>query len=91
MNIPEITSIDKALQIFYRNPEIGTKEMEQLFTKKSKSTINRLKRIARNQMLEDDVYTQGMYKLNTASAYKAWRIDVKDLELRRNKLLELGL
>jgi len=91
MNVPAITSIDVALCIYYRNPEIGTAEMLELFARKSKSTINRLKKIARTQMLEDDIYTHGMYKLNTKSAYRAWGLDVEDLETRRNKLIELGL
>ena len=91
INIPEITSLDTAIQIYYRHTEIGTKEMTQLFTKKSKSRINRLKKLAHHQMIEDNIYTYGMYKLNTKSAYKAWRIDVEDLEKRRNKLIELGL
>jgi len=90
-NIPAITNLDTAIQIYYRYPEIGSKEMAQLFTRKSKSTINRLKKVAHNQMLEDNIFTHGMYKLNTKSAYKAWGIDVNDLEKRRNKLLELGL
>ena len=91
MNIPPVTSIDTALFIYYRNPEIGTKEMTELFTRHSKSTINRLKKLVYKQMLKDDVCVHGMYKLNTKSAYKAWGIDVADLENRRNKLLELAL
>ena len=91
MNIPQITDIETALRIFYQYPEIGTREMLLLFTQRSKSTINRLKRLAQKQMLDDKVHTRGMYKVNTKSAYKAWGIDIEDLENRRNKLLELGL
>ncbi len=91
MNIPQISDIDTALRIFYQYPEIGTREMLLLFTQRSKSTINRLKRLAQKQMLDDKVHTHGMYKVNTKSAYKAWGIDIEDLENRRNKLLELGL
>ena len=42
-------------------------------------------------MAEDNVYTYGMYKINTECAYKAWGINVEDLEKRRNKLKKLGL
>ena len=91
INIPEITDIDTAISIYYRYPEISTKEIAQLFRKRSKSTIIRLKKLAQKQMVEDYVYTHGMYKVNTESAYRAWGLDVEDLEKRRNKLQKLGL
>jgi len=91
MNIPQITDIDTAILIYYRYPEIGSKEIAQLFRKHSKSTINRLKKLAQKYMTAENVYTHGMYKLNTECAYRAWGIDVEDLEKRRNKLQKLGL
>jgi len=42
-------------------------------------------------MIKDNIYTHGIYKINTVCAYKAWGIDVEDLEKRRNKLQKLGL
>ena len=89
--IPQVTDLDTAIRIYYRFPEIGTVEMTALFGKKSKSTINKLKNMARLQMIKDDICTNGLYKLNTAAAYRAWGIDVDDLEKRRQKLLKLGL
>ena len=91
INIPQITDIDTAISIYYRYPEIGTKEITQIFRKHSKSTISRLKKSAQKQMTADNIYTYGMYKINTACAYRAWGIDVDDLEKRRNKLQKLGL
>ena len=91
MNIPQISDIDTAIMIYYRYPEIGAKEIVQIFRKRSKSTVSRLKKIAQKRMIEEDIYTNGMYKINTESAYRAWGIDVEDLEKRRNKLQKLGL
>lgn len=91
MNIPQITDLDVALHIYYRYPEIGSKEIQLLFHRHSKSTISRLKKLAKRKMTEDGIYTHGLYKLNTVSAYEAWGIDVKDLEARRSKLQKLGL
>lgn len=91
MNIPQITGIETAIRIYYQYPEIGSKEMAELFTRHSKSTINRLKRLAYEQMIKDDVYGHGMYKVNTTSAFTAWGIDIDDLEKRRSKLKKLGL
>lgn len=75
MNIPQISNIDTALRIFYQYPEIGAREIMELFATCSKSTVNRLKRLAQNRMVEDDVYSHSLYKVHTGSAYKAWSID----------------
>lgn len=91
MNIPQIADIDTAISIYYRYPEISTKEITRLFNKHSKSTISRLKKLAHKQMVEEKVYTHGMYKVNTECAYKSWGLDIEDLEKRRNKLQKLGL
>ena len=91
MNIPQISDIDTAIIIYYRYPEISTKEITRLFNKHSKSTVSRLKKLAQKCMIEDNVYTYGIYKINTVCAYKAWGIDVEDLEKRRSKLQKLGL
>ena len=55
MNIPQITDIDTAIRIYYRYPEIGTKEITQLFKKHSKSTISRLKKLAQKYMVTESV------------------------------------
>jgi len=89
MNIPQLTDIDIAIKIYYLFPEIGSKEIAQLFRKHSKSTINRLKKLAQKYMVAESVYTHGMYKINTECAYKAWGIDIEDLEKRRDKLQKL--
>ncbi len=91
MNIPQITDIDTAIQIYYRYTEIGTKEIEKLFNKHSKSTICRLKKLAQKNMIENNIYSHGLYKVNTECAYKAWGLNIEDLERRRNKLQKLGL
>lgn len=91
MNIPQITNIDTAISMYYRYPEIGTKEIEKLFNKHSKSTISRLKKLAQKCMIEDNIYSHGLYKVNTECAYKAWGLNIQDLEKRRCKLQKLGL
>ena len=91
MNIPKIIDIDTALYIYYRYPEIGTKEVARLFSRRSKSSVYRLKKLVRKRMAEDGIYTHGRYNINTECAYKAWGIDIEDLERRRNKLKKLGV
>ena len=57
MNIPQIIDIDTAISIYYRYPEIGTKEITQLFRKRSKSTVNKLKKLARKNMIKNNIYS----------------------------------
>jgi hypothetical protein len=91
MNIPQITGIDNALQIFYNYAEIGNKEMAELFGKHSPTTFSRLKKIAKSEMSKRDICSHGANKINTEVAFEVWGIDVKDLERRRKKISELNL
>ena len=91
MNIPQITSIDNALRIYYAYSEIGNKEIATLFGRLSSATIVKLKKLAKEEMMIKDEYSYGMYKVNTCIAYDIWGIDVVDLERRRKKLQALEL
>ena len=91
MNIPQIINIETALRIYYANSEIGNSEIKLLFGCLSSSTVARLKRLAKDEMLKRDVMSYGMYKVNTTIAYAVWGINVTDLEKRRKKLKDLEL
>ena len=91
MNIPAVTSIDNALQIYYSHPEIGNTEIKALFGKHSSATISKLKRAVKDKMNEQDTLSYGINKINTSIAYDVWGIDVADLERRRKKLRDLNL
>lgn len=91
MNIPPITSIENALTIYYNNAELGNAEITALFGRHSSATIARLKRLAKDEMLKRDIRSYSLHKVNTSVAYRAWGIDVMDLEKRRKKLKDLEL
>ncbi|MCI9414535.1 MAG: hypothetical protein HFJ79_05070 [Clostridiales bacterium] len=91
IHIPSISSIDKALEIYYRHSEIGNKEMTTLFGKHSTATINRLKQLVKSEMAVRGIRSYCAYSINTKLAFEVWGIDVDDLEKRRGKLLNLGL
>ena len=88
---PAITSIETALQIFYTYPEIGNKEISQLFGKLSSATISKLKKAAKQRMVRENIYSYGTNTVNTKLAYLVWGIDIDDLEHRYKKLKELSL
>jgi len=91
MNIPQITSINEALKIYYNHSEIGNKEISLLFGRLSSATVSRLKKEVKEEMIKQNIFSYGMYKVNTEVAFKLWGIDVNDLERRRKKLKMLEL
>ena len=91
MNIPQITSIDNALRIYYTHSEIGNKEIASLFGRLSSATTAKLKKLAKDEMMNREILSYGMYKINTGIAFDVWGIDVADLEERRKKLKALEL
>ena len=91
MNRPQITNINTALTIFYNYPEIGNKEINSLFGARSSTTISRLKKSVKAEMVKNDVPVYCANKVNTKIAFSVWGIDIQDLEERRKKISELSL
>ena len=91
MYIPSITSIENALKVYYGNGEIGNKEIKYLFGNRSSTTVSRLKRLVRAEMIKRGVPTFSANKINTIIAYELWGIDVVELESRMKKIKELSL
>jgi len=91
MNIPQVTSIDNALKIYYSHSELGNKEITSLFGRLSSATTAKLKKMAKEEMTKREKVSYGIYKINTAIAYDVWGIDVNDLEKRKEKLKALEL
>lgn len=91
MKVKPITSIDTALRIYYTYPEIGNKEIKELFGATSNGTIKSYKNAVQEEQVNRGVKTSQMFTVNTEVAYEVWGIDVADLEKRREKLKKLGL
>ena len=82
MRIPKIASVQKAVEIYYCNLTLGTKEIRELFGGIGHDKIRELKNAARAQMDEDEVPYFGGFEVSTISAYKAWGLDIQDLTER---------
>lgn len=91
MKVKPITSMDKALRIYYTYPEIGNKEIRELFGPLGNSTISNYKKAVREMQTEHGIKTSQMNTVNTEMAYIVWGIDVNDIQARREKLKKLGL
>lgn len=84
------TDIKRLVEIYYENMEISGKEISEVFVNPSKSSIQRLKNLARKQMASDNVKPWDSRKVNTICAYKAWGLDIDDLEKRLAKLNKIN-
>ena len=92
MRIPQIKSLNSAIRLYYSRIELSSKDIKELFMGNiSKPTITRLKKLAREQMIKDDITAWNATCVNTRTAFKAWGLDINDLESRYLKLKELKL
>lgn len=90
VRIPPITSLKTAIKLFYSRTELGNADIEELFGKHSSSTIARIKRKARQRMIEQGTPVWNANRINTKVSYEAWGLDIADLEYRYKKLQELS-
>lgn len=91
MTAKRIKDISVALKIYFENFEIGNAEIEQIFGSMSSATMSKLKKMAREKMVEEEMLQYSAHSVNTKIAYKVWGIDIEDLKKRRKELMKLGL
>lgn len=91
MKVKPFVSINEAIRIYYTYPELGNKEIKELFGNLANSTISHYKKEVREMQSEKGIKTSQKNAVNTEVAYEVWGIDVADLERRRKKLKELGI
>ena len=84
----------EAIRVYHQYDEIGNKEMREIFGPMGNDTISKLKKLAVAVMNEKGIRPWSANKVKTDCAFKAWNIDVNDLEARvrkLNKLAESGI
>lgn len=91
VRIPQITSLETAISIYYKFGEIGNQQVLELFGKMSSASLVRLKKLAQQKMIEEDVPCWNATYVNTKAAYAAWGLNIGDLESRYKKLKQLNL
>lgn len=92
MRIPQIASVKKAAEIYYKNLTLSSKDIGELFGGIGHDKIAQLKRIAKEQMEKDGIPSYNAFDVSTIAAFKAWGIDVEELTKRYQtaKRLRLG-
>lgn len=89
--------LETALIIYYSYSEIGNAQIQELFKReKSKSrlspnTVVKLKDIAKKQMRKDGKFAFRPNFVNTKSAFKAWGVNIPEIEDGYKKLQKLSL
>ena len=83
-----VKDVGTAVRIYYSCPELGTKEIMELFSC-SHATAAKLKAPARELQNERGILTFSKHTVNTRCAYEAWHIDIKEMEKSFAKLNKL--
>lgn len=96
MRIPKIRNIETAVNIYYENIELDSSAIQNLFIPQKGSGISTakiaaLKDMAREKMKEEGIPVYNGFRVNTEAAFKAWGLDIGDLEARYRKMQKLKI
>ena len=90
MNV-RVNDIAYAVEVYYSCLELTNKEIRKLFNVTSESSVWKLKELARKEMAEQKAKTFNPRSVDTMCAFKAWGLDIDDLERRYKRLKKLGM
>lgn len=83
------TNLNLILETYYSKDELTSEDIKALFDNCSISSVNKLKKVAREQMVEDEKIPWDSRCVVTESAFKAWRINIEEIEKRALKISAL--
>lgn len=89
VRVPQLRSVESAVRLYYEKNELSSNDIKQLFDVHSSATIAKLKNLARERMVAENIPVWNTQNVNTATAYKVWGLQIDDLEHRLRKLKEL--
>lgn len=91
VRIPQITSIETAIRLYYERIELDNDDIRELFGKLGSATISKLKNVVRERMRERDTPIWNAQRVNTEDAYAAWGLDIASLERCYKKLCSMNM
>jgi hypothetical protein len=77
------------IEMYYSKFELASQDIKELFNGCSDSSVDKLKKVARKQMVEDGAIPWDSRCVVTASAFKAWHINIDEIEKRALKISTL--
>ncbi len=90
MRIPEISSLETAIRLYWEKIELRSSDIKVLFGRIGSEKVVQLKKQAQELMDERHTPQWNASRVNTKVAYEAWGLDIDDLEKRYNKLKKLA-
>lgn len=91
VRIPQLKNIETAIKVYYSRIELSNSDIKELFGNLSSATIAKLKKSAKEKMIEENIPAYDISRVRTDSAFRAWGLEIKDLEKRLEKLKKLNL
>lgn len=85
MRVPQLPSIQEAVELYYEKPLICAGDIKNLFRCGSAKACE-LKKTAIAKMNELNVPVWNARLIDTDTAFQAWGLDIKKLESRLSKL-----
>lgn len=89
LRVPQLTSIEAAVRIFYEHNSIGNKEIRELFGCCTAKAVD-LKKPVLAAMLERGMILRGNGAVSVEVAYEIWGLDIQNLEKKLMKAKKLG-
>ncbi len=86
-----IADVNAVLKAYYGNGYIGNKEIKEIFGTTASSTVWKLKKAVREEEKKREIPTVVPRQVSVRVAFDVWKIDVKEIERNRRKLIELNL
>lgn len=90
MNVPPPVSVEAALRVYYERRELRIGDIMELFGC-SRTRASTLRKRALEEQAAADVPLWDTRAVNTKCAYKAWGIDIRELEDALGRLRRLRL
>ena len=92
MKVKRITDIDTALYIYYRYPEIGNKEIKELFGGLGSAALTKYKKAVQGEQIKQNVKTCGSARrLLCIRSIPKWHMKCGALMLQNLKNAEINL
>lgn len=93
INVPPLRDIGEAISLYYSRVELQREDIRRLFVGRSgtgssisDSRVSELVRAARVLQIEESVPHWSAFGVNTVCAFRAWGMDIAELEERFEKL-----
>ena len=90
VRVPQVQDLETAIRLYYERNELSSADIKALFGC-SESTVAKLKRLAKERMLEEGTISWNALQVNTEAAWRAWGLDITKMEQGLRRLRQLRL